>query len=298
MTWQSEFNDLQKKEHSLCELLIIRSLIDLTEYDTESEKWKGFVTKKRDQFEVGLDFIAAKVGYYAWKQVFYSEEFSSKFKEDQEISKIFHRFVYYKRGWNMIPKSTDFFSKSNVSLREKIIKNCLTVDVLKKTKNDCQIFRISNNGKYLIVENNVIDYFDPINLVDSIIFRHFPDDLRSFTTTKKRINKKIRGKTYDEIKKIQKNVCFYCEEKPIEVQEHLIPETLLHETNVSNIVGACKKCNNKKWFKKPPEKEHFDKILKRNRDPSVLIEDSYSEEDYVKKYKRFKKIVEQKINCT
>jgi len=295
MNWQTEFDNLEKEKTSLCELLIIRSLIDLTEYDAKNKKWKEFVTKKPTYFEVGLDFIAAKLGYYAWKQVFYSEKFEPIFKEDKEILNILYDFIRNKRGWNFIPKSTDFFAKSNTSLRKRIIKNCLTIDVLEKTKKDCKIFEISNNGNYLTVENEIIDSFDPISWVDDIIFKYFPDDLRSFTSTKKRIDNKIRGKIYDEIKKIQKNVCFYCEKKPIEIQEHFIPETLLHETNISNIVGACKKCNDKKWFKESPEKKHFDKILKRNADNLELMEADYDEKKYKKKYERFKKIAEREI---
>jgi predicted transcriptional regulator len=295
MTWQSEFNDLQKKEHSLCELLIIRSLIDLTEYDTESEKWKGFVTnEEEDYFEVGLDFIAAKLGFYAWRQIFYSEKFKPVFKEDTTISEILHDFRNNIRKTNKIPKSTSFFSNTNRQLREKIIDDCLTRDILEKTKKKCEIFNISEDGKRLTIENKTVSSFDPIHQIISVITKLFPDPLPSFISTQERTSQPLRKADFDKIREIQDDVCFFCERNPIQVQDHYIPDHFVHETKPSNIVGACNKCNREKWDKKPPDKEYFEKILKRNEEHPELFDKKYSESKYREEYERFEMITRWK----
>lgn len=252
MNWQKEFDDLKKKESSLCELLIIRSLIDLTEYDS-GDRW-NWVEKKSNQFEVGLDFIAARLGYYSWRQIFYSEKFEPVFKEDIAISDILYDFVRNKRKKKKIPKSTDFSSQSNAPLRGQIINNCLTRDVLEKTKKNCGIFEISEDGKCLTVENKTIDSFDPTRWIDSIMFKCFPDSLPSFTSTKERSGQNLRKTDFNKIKDIQGNICFYCKTRPIQTQDHYIPEHYVHETKPSNIVGACNDCNRKKWDTEPPDR--------------------------------------------
>ena len=153
--WQTEFDNLQKEEHSLCALLIVRSLIDLTEYDSGDTIWDE-VKKKSGKFEVGLDFIAAKLGYYSWRQVFYSEKFEPIFKEDITLSEILHDFRDNKRKTNKIPKRPSFFSKTNCKLRQKIIDCCLTRDILEKTKKNYGIFNISEDGKHLTIENKLV----------------------------------------------------------------------------------------------------------------------------------------------
>jgi len=287
------FENLKKQEKSsLCELLIVRSLIDLIDYDFVMHKtrWNG-VKKKPNQFIVGLDFIASGLGYYSWKQIFYSKQFSSNFEEDQEIEKILCDFAREKRGRIDIPKITDFSSKSNAQLREKIINSCLTPDVLEKTKRDYVIFEISKDGKSLIIDKEIVDSFDPINLIYSNISNNFRDPLPSFTLIKKRSLQHIRKKDFDKIKEIQDNLCFYCDKKLPLVKDHYIPETFLHETNPSNIVGSCKKCNRKKWFIEPPKQSEFDKILKRNDDHPSILERSYTKEKYKEQYERFKEII-------
>jgi predicted transcriptional regulator len=294
MTWQTEFNNFQKEEHSLCELLIIRSLIDLTEYDVESEKWKWFVTNEEDCFEVGLDFIAAKLGFYAWRQIFYSEKFKPILKEDTRISEILHEFRDKIRKTNKIPKSTSFFSNTNRQLREKIIDDCLTRDILEKTKKKCEIFNISEDGKRLTIENKTVSSFDPIHQITSVITKLFPDPLPSFILTQERTSQPLRKADFDKIRKIQDDVCFFCERNPIQVQDHYIPDHFVHETKPSNIVGACNKCNREKWDKKPPDKEYFEKILKRNEEHPKLFDKKYSESKYRKEYERFEMITRWK----
>ncbi len=52
MTWQTEFDNLEQHgKSSLCELLIIRSLIDLAKYDSDDAVWNG-VRNKSDHFVV------------------------------------------------------------------------------------------------------------------------------------------------------------------------------------------------------------------------------------------------------
>ncbi len=65
--------------------------------------------------------------------------------------------------------------------------------------------------------------------------------------------------------------------------------------NYASNVEACRKRNGEKWFNKLPERKYFDKILKRNRDHHELQESDYDEEEYRKKYERFKKIAEHKV---
>lgn len=283
------FENLKNEKISLCELLIIRSLIDLVDHITGEVKWRG-ITKKPDNFTVELDFIASRIGYYSWRQIFYSEKFESSFKEDQELSKILYNFVKNKRKRKDIPKITDFSSQSNQQMRQEIIKNCLTENILEKTKKDFGLFEISKNKKYIIIQNTVIDSLEPIRQIDFIISQHFPDSIPSFISTKKRISKKIRKKDFDRIKEIQNNVCFFCRSIEIQTQDHYIPETFLHETKPSNIVGACHKCNRRKWHKEPPDEEDFQRILKRNEDYSEVIESDYDTVEYRKKFERFKRI--------
>ncbi|MEX0862545.1 HNH endonuclease [Nitrosopumilus sp.] len=293
MIWQTAFDNLQKEEHSLCELLIIRSLIDLIEYDTKNEKWGEFITKN-DQFKVGLDFIAAKLGYYSWRQIFYSEKFVPKFDEDKAISKILHDFRDNKRKKNKIPKSTVFFSKTNDQLRQKIIKDCLTRKILERVMIGCKIFNISQDGKYLTIESKTIDSFGPTHQIDSIIVKSFPDPLPSFISTKERTIQKLSKTDFDRIKEIQGHVCFFCKTKPIKIQDHYIPDHFVHETKQYNIVGACNECNRKKWDIEPPNREDFDIILKRNKEDLKLKEPYYYEKNYIREFKRFEKITSGK----
>jgi len=292
--WQTKFDNLQKEEHSLCELLVIRSLIDLTEYDAENDDWKGFVTNKDDQFKVGLDFIAAKLGFYAWRQIFYSEKFEPIFKEDITLSEILHDFRDNKRKTNKIPKRPSFFSKSNCQLRQQIIDYCLTRDILEKIKKRCEIFNISEDGKCIIIKNKIIDSFDPIRQINSIITKSFTDPLQSFISIQERTSQKLSKGDFDRIKEIQDNKCFFCETRPIQVQDHYIPDHFIHETKPFNIVGACRKCNREKWDKKPPDRNDFEKILKRNKEHRELFDKKYPEDKYTKEYERFEKITKWK----
>lgn len=292
MIWQKEFDNLQKEKHSLCELLIIRSLVDLTEYDSENEKWNGFVTKKLDQFEVGLDFIAAKVGYYAWKQVVYSEEFESDFEEDKELSEILYDFRG-KRKNEKIPKSTSFFSKNNFQLRQEIINKCITRDALEKVKMKCNIFNISEDVKYVKIEKNIIDSFDPKYQINSMIKKLFPYTFQALGPIQEKTGKKISEIDWNKIKKIQDNKCFFCnKEKPL-TQDHFIPYHRFPVTKPFNIVGACRKCNRGKWYNLPSIDE-FKTILKRNDEYSELFKKDYDKEKYVKEFKKCEKTTKAK----
>ncbi len=293
MTWQIETN-FKEHESSLCELLIIRSLIDLTKYDTENGDWKEFVTEKNGQFIVKLDYLAAMLGNYSWKPILYSEKFSSDFKEDTMLSEILYDFVRNKRKRIKIPKSTNFFSQSNYQLRQKIINNCLTKNVLEKARKKFGIFNISDDGIYVTVKTEIIDSFDPARQIDYIITKSFPDPLPSFLLMKKRSVQKIRKSEFDIIKNIQNNLCFFCKRESILVQDHYIPDHFVHETKPSNIVGACNECNRKKWDIEPPNGNDFDLILKRNKKHFELMESDYDEKEYVKKYLRFEKITNWK----
>lgn len=62
----------------------------------------------------------------------------------------------------------------------------------------------------------------------------------------------IKPAEWDEIKRTQRNRCFYCGEKKPLTQDHVIPISRGGRHERSNIVGSCRSCNGRKGSR-PPE---------------------------------------------
>ncbi len=69
----------------------------------------------------------------------------------------------------------------------------------------------------------------------------------------------------------------------------VIPEQLVGETIVSNIVASFKKCNQRKWDYLPTS-EMFEQVLLRNEEHRDVLECCYDRETFKEVYNGFRKI--------
>ena len=67
-------------------------------------------------------------------------------------------------------------------------------------------------------------------------------------------------------------------------------EEFVTKTTLSNIVGACEKCNRNKWVFLPSPKK-FKLVLKRNDEHRDIMEKEYSRTEYNELYHKTKKII-------
>ncbi len=291
----SEF--LEINEHSLCDIFVLKSIFDVSNYSTKNSKgrWKG-VTQIEDKFEIDLDFVASSIGYYYWRPSFYFglTTLSSIPNIDLTIYKILKDFEenYKKNRGALSPKRTFLCSKSTINYREKIKNEIKKQKIIKNLDKKFTCFEILNDDKITIKKEIINQNKKSLNeKLDKIFSNHFSKSnplLSEITIEKPPRYSRLPKSIFEKIKKTQKG-CFYCGNISFNVQEHVIPEQIMRKTIPSNIVASCKKCNRKKWDYLL-HSNVFTQVLTRNEKYRDIFELEYDRTNFEKTYKGFRKI--------
>jgi 5-methylcytosine-specific restriction endonuclease McrA len=276
----------------------LKSLFDLTEYDDSTKQFHGkdWIEKLPNGLKVDLEFIASRFAFLYW-----NPHFKFKLKQSPHPREHVHVYLILDDLQNMleerkkIPKITVFCSPMYSNIRKRIITKCIKPDVLHRLLKDCNIYRISNDKKSIFVPNTVIEFIHKNkpslqNAIDFVI-TSFLETCNSAPQIATKISAKspvpnLKKSIFDQMIRIQKGMCFYCEKRKITVQEHVIPKDYVWDTKPHNIVGACTECNREKWYNLLPDKDTFNKVLQRNDEEWLrrIEGDLYSREAYELQY--------------
>ncbi len=292
----SEFFKINK--HSLCDIFILKSIFDVTDYSTKDStgRWNG-VTKLEDRFVFDLDFIASSLAHYYWRPSFYFglTVLPHISNIDLAIYKILKDFKenYKKNRGVLSPKRIFLCAKSTKNYREKIKNKIQKESIMTHLDKKFTFFRVLDDGE-ISIKKNIICKINKKHLnkkLDEEFSNYFSKHnilLSEITIEKQFRSSQLPKSIFNSIKGTQTN-CFYCNDTSFNVQEHVIPEQLVGETIISNIVASCKKCNQRKWDYLPTA-EIFEHVLLRNEEHPDMLECCYDRETFKGVYDGFRKI--------
>jgi len=272
-----EFNQFFKR-HSLASTykpMLAKCLLDLGDYDEdEGSKW---VEKNNDVYSVNLHFIAARFlrFYHPLKFKFKLKQESSK--ETVAIYDILakNKHLFEKLRTKDIPSKKDMCSELFHEMREKTIKHPLMrVQVLPKLLNDCNIYEISDDKKYIKIKKNIVNYMQSnkdvlesaLNHMISVYLETCNASPSICTKMDEKLKRKnLSAKLEEEVLKISDNTCFYCPAKNVKfAMDHFVPWNYLGQTEQYNMVPACTPCNSSK-NDKLTDRKYLDKLIERNK---------------------------------
>lgn len=277
----------------------LKCILELTDYDGKLGHFHGkqWIEKKEDGLQVNLEFIASRFGLEYWDHHFKFRLKQSPNQKDVAIYRILDEFRKEIDRQGKIPKITVFCKADNITLRKKIISQCIKPDVLERLKKDCNIYQVSEDKNSIFIPNSVIEFlrenkiiiFTSLNFVITAYLEMCNESPQIATKiSKKTPPPTISNEKFNQICNMQNNTCFYCPKGSIDVQEHVIPKDYVWETKPFNIVGSCEKCNREKWYDRLPTWKIFLKVLDRNDSLEFLHlrkTDDYSREGYTTRYK-------------
>ena len=254
-----EFNQFFKRHNlaSTYKPMLAKCLLDLGDYnEDEGSNW---VEKNNDTYTVNLHFVAARFlrFYHPLKFKFKLKQQSSK--ETVAIYDILtkHKHLFEKLKSKGTPSKNDMCSELFHDMREKTIKHpLLRVQVLPKLLNDCPIYKISNDKKYIKIKKNIINYMKSNKDVLEFSLNHmisvYLETCNASPSISTKMNEKLKRKDLspkleEEVLKISDNSCFYCPAKNVKFDmDHFVPWNYLGQTEQYNMVPACKPCNGSK----------------------------------------------------
>jgi hypothetical protein len=300
---QSELNRFFRKRTlaSTYKPYFLKAILELVDFDDKSKSLvcgDDWISKTDKGLSVKLDFIASRFGFYYWDTHFkFRLKQSPNPTEDVHIHKILDDFQAMLGGRGDRPKITVFCSPKYEKIRARIISRCIKPDVLRRFLNDCAIYEISPDNDFILVPYEILDNMKanrPMiqKAIDFIITEYLETCNSSPQIATKIAEKKpiscIKQSIYQQFVSMQNNLCFYCNKRPIDAQEHVIPKDYVWETKPHNIVGACEQCNRGKWYNKLPKWDIFKEVLKRNDDErfsEIMKKSGYSREAYELQYR-------------
>jgi len=298
---RGEFNKFFKTRNmaSTYKPFFLKCILELTDYDKQLGHFHGkeWIEIKSDGLQVNLEFIASRFALEYWDHHFKFRLKQSPNQKDVIIYKLLEDFRKDIGRHGKIPKITVFCKSDNSGLRKKIISQCIKPDVLDRLLKDCEIYEVSKDRNSIFIPNSVIEFLKDyqttiLSALNFVITAHLEmcNESPQIATkiSKKLPPPKIPNDKFNQIKRMQNNLCFYCKNGSIDVQEHIIPKDYVWETKAFNIVGACEKCNREKWYDRLPKWDIFVRVLDRNDSPEFLPlikNEDYSREGYTIRYK-------------
>ena len=274
MNETNEFNRffLSKSLASTYKPTLLKCLLDLADYsENEGSQW---VKQTNDSLEVDLNFVAARFIRYYWPLRF-------KFKLKQEATptpiamyRLLDEYVQLFEKNKSQPSKRELCSDKFSGLRLKTIREGIKPQVLRKLLNDCKIYSVTKSSNSIIIKKSTVNFMkDHKKILEYALNHVIAEYLEKFNQAPNistKLEEKIPRTTlkkvdFDEIIKLQRSKCFYCEKTGDEfAQEHFVPWNYVFDTQSFNTVAACKNCNSSK-SDRLSDKKYLKKILVRNK---------------------------------
>jgi len=269
----SEFNRFFKKQSlaSTYKPTFVKCLLDIGDCkDYEGKEWVEYCD---ENYTVDLNFIVARFLRY-----YHPLKFKYKLKQEatRNTIAIYDILDNFKNlvGTKSAPSLKKFCSKKFSGIREMTIKHdSVQRQVMPKLLNDCNIYE--HNTKKIIIKKEIVEYMKNnrnvlISALNNMISTYLEKCNKKVPDISTKLledihRKKLAKEKFEDIITLQVSCCFYCEKKFHSFeQEHFIPWNFIPQTEIYNIVPACKPCNNDKKDKLP-EKRFLEKIINRNQ---------------------------------
>ena len=140
------------------------------------------------------------------------------------------------------------------ALRSLIIKKSLRPEVLNHLDTKKIIYEKVPKENYILVDHMLVNFFRKYREILLAALNYTITRYLEKLNFVPRIAEKISGNiprsypTEEERQIILKinNLCFYCKKNPGICMDHVIPFNFLFQTEIFNIVPACKGCNSTK----------------------------------------------------
>jgi len=261
----------------------LKCLLDIgNDENIEGSQW---ITQRENEYEVGLDFIAARFIYYYWPLNFIFKLKQAATPSPIAVYRILNDYsdLFILGGRRSQPTKEKLCNMDNdfVEMRKEIIV-ILKRDVLDRLLNDCDIYTIHSSRSKIIIPKEIVSFMkENKNIIFSALNYTIAEYLEGFNTSpnisrclKEEIRRtSLTNDEFAEMIKMQNSCCFYCgcpENKLREengtkfFQDHLIPWNFVRETKNYNIVPACFDCNSDK-SDKLPAKEYLNAKIDSNK---------------------------------
>jgi len=288
----SEFNRffLSRTLASTYKPTFLKCLLDLGDYKKDEDK--NWIKDKGNSLEVDLNFIAVRFIRLYWPLLF-------KFKIKQEataqpiaVYRLLNEHVHLFGENKSQPSKKQLSEDKFDEFRLKIIREGIKPQVLRRLLNDCKIYEIGKNSNSITIQKNIVQFMkDNKKILEAALNHTIAEYLEKINQSpnisvkleEKQPRTVLKNEDFSEIRKMQNDRCFYCNEPNSEfAQEHFIPWNYIFDTQSFNIVAACKGCNSSK-SDNLPKHDYLEQILQRNR-KLKKISYGYSDESFKNLY--------------
>ncbi len=249
----------------------VKCLLDIGNCkDDEGKEW---VEDNGKYYNIDLNFIIAR-----FLRFYHPLKFQWKLKQEatKNTIAIYGILDRYKElvGMKSAPSLKKFCSEKFSGIREITIKDpAIQQQVMPKLLKDCNIYE--HDTKKIIIKKEIVDYMKnnrsvlvaALNNMISIYLekcnKKIPDISTKLLEEYKR--KPLAPEKFQNLILIAKSKCFYCDNKFEKFEaDHFIPWNFIPQTEVYNMVPACKGCNGSK-SDNLPDNEFLKKIIIRNK---------------------------------
>ena len=261
----------------------LKCLLDIgNDENIEGSQW---ITQRENEYEVGLDFIAARFIYYYWPLKFLFKLKQQATRDQIVVYTILDDYsdLFILNGRRSQPTKEKLCDNRFAEMRLKIISGGIKPEVLRRLLNDCEVYSITDDSNSIIISKKNVSFMkENKNILFSALNYTIAEYLEGCNTSpnisrclREKIERppKLPDAQFDEMIKIQNSCCFYCgcpedelrEENGTKFfQDHLIPWNFVRETKNYNIVPACFDCNSDK-SDKLPAKEYLNAKIDSNK---------------------------------
>ena len=284
-----EFNRFFKSRNlaSTLKPTFLKCLLDIG--DCKADEGSQWVNQTQNQYEVDLNFIAARFIRYYWPLHFIFKIKQEATHDPIVVCRILDKFSELT-GKKTQPTKEQLCHTRFTPMRLEIIRDGIKPQVLKKLLNDCNIYSVPRGSNSITISKEIVNFMKENNdVLVSAINNTMAEYLEGFNSSPNisrclrevfRRPPNLSAPKFKEILEMQDSLCFYCDtqkcvcsdcekrrkehKKPKQfAQDHFIPFNFVRDTKNYNIVASCHSCNSSKLDRLTVEK-YLTKILTRN----------------------------------
>ena len=238
--------------------------------DDEGKEW---VKDNGEYYTVDLNFIIAR-----FLRFYHPLKFQWKLKQETTTKTIaiYGIFDRYKElvGIKSAPSLKKFCSEKFSDIREETIKHAAIQDnVMPLLLKDCNIYE--HDRKKITIKKEIVEYMKnnrsvllaALNNMISIYLEKCNKKIPDISTKllEEYTRKRLEPKKFQNLISISESRCFYCDNKFNKFEaDHFIPWNFIPQTEIYNMVPACKGCNGSKSDNLSDE-AFLEKIKDRNK---------------------------------
>ena len=136
----------------------LKCLLDIgNDENIEGSQW---ITQRENEYEVGLDFIAARFIYYYWPLKFLFKLKQQATRDQIVVYTILDDYsdLFILNGRRSQPTKEKLCDNRFAEMRLKIISGGIKPEVLRRLLNDCEVYSITDDSNSIIISKKNVSF--------------------------------------------------------------------------------------------------------------------------------------------